>query len=408
MCYLEYTKFCKRSLVFVSVTSLRYTITKMKTLKPKKNSQVIRKSAKKPLKKFAFPSISHWTNSFPDWLQKILHSRITKLVFVAILVWYIAMWSAGWLLNFIPFTPVKDPNFGVSFSIKQTRELGVDPHANLDALLTDMGIKNYRLMSYWDEVEKSRGQFDFTELDWEVNEVGKHGGTVSLAIGLRQPRWPECHAPTWSYDLKGNTWKQALYAFMESVVKRYENNSTVISWQLENEAYNSSFGTCGAVDVQRLNEEFNLVKQWSTKPVWMSLSDQHSYPTGSPTPDRYGFSVYRWVYNTNLPPGNTYLLYPTPTWYHRVRAAIIKSYTHRDIFIHEMQLEPWGPTATQNLSVTEQNKSMSLQQIHDSIEYTRQIGMKDIYLWGGEWWYWRKANGDPTVWEKVKYEIHQN
>lgn len=393
--------------VFVGVAPMRYTITKMKTLTPNKKSQVLRKSTKKPVKKTHVSRIAHLTDRAPGWLQKILRSRITKFAFFAIVIWYSSMWSAGWLLNFVPFAPVKDPNFGVSYSIKQTRDLGVDPRANLGALLTDMGIKNYRFMSYWDEIEKNRGQFDFTELDWEVNEVSKYGGTVSLAIGLRQPRWPECHAPSWSYDLKGDAWKQALYAFMELVVKRYENNKTVISWQLENEAYNSSFGTCGAVDVQRLNEEFNLVKQWSNKPVWMSMSDQHSYPAGSPTPDRYGFSVYRWVYNTNLPPINTYLLYPTPTWYHRVRAAIIKSYAQRDIFIHEMQLEPWGPTATQDLSVAEQNKSMNLQQIHDSIEYTRQIGLKDIYLWGGEWWYWRMVNGDASVWEKVKYEIHQ-
>jgi hypothetical protein len=57
------------------------------------------------------------------------------------------------------------------------------------------------------------------------------------------------------------------------------------------------------------------------------------------------------------------------------------------------------------LPVTEQDKSMSLQQIHDSLAYAREIGAKDIYTWGGEWWYWRKVNGDPSVWNTVKHEL---
>lgn len=364
---------------------------------------------KSQAKKKPTSRLSRWVDTLPFWLQKTLRSRIFKYTWIILLGiaigLYFLLWTFGWLFDFVRFEPIKVPNYGVSFSIKQARELGVDPHANLTALLDDMGIKNYRLMSYWDESEKTRGQFDFTELDWQVNEIAKRGGTVSLAIGLRQPRWPECHAPDWSYTLKGNEWKQALYAYMEVVVKRYEKSGAVISWQLENEAYNALFGTCGAPDVERLNEEFNLVKSWSKKPVWMSLSDQHAFPTAAPTPDKWGFSVYRWVYNGDVPPKNTYLLYPTPVWYHRMRAAIIKSYTHRDIFIHEMQLEPWGPGALKNLSVEEQNKSMSPQQIHDSLYYTREMGIKDIYVWGGEWWYWRKVNGDSSIWDKVKYEL---
>jgi len=366
------------------------------------------KQTKKSTKKSASKSESRffaWYRTLPEWLHKLLRGKWFKAVLILSVFIYTFMWTGGTWFDFIRFTKVENPNYGVSFSAKRAEEFGLDPHANLTALLSDMGIKNYRLMSYWDEIEGTRGTFDFSELDWEINEVAKYGGTVSLAIGLRQPRWPECHEPSWAYNLAGDAWKQALYAFMEVVVKRYEKNGTIINWQLENEAYNTWFGTCDAPDDQRIKEEFSLVRSWSDKPIWMSLSDQHGYPINQPVPDEYGYSVYRWVWNTKFPPYGTYLIYPTPVWYHRLRASIIKAYTGKDIFIHELQLEPWGPKDTKFLSVEEQNKSMSLQQIHDSISFAREIGAKDIYVWGGEWWYWRKVNGDPSVWNTVKYEL---
>lgn len=381
---------------------MRYTIREKKPLmnKAKQNKKPTRKPVKKPQNR-----LSRWFESLPNWLKVVLQSTLLKIAVIVAVLIYTFMWTGGTWFNFIHFKEVENPNYGVSFSAKRAKELGLDPHANLTALLSDMGIKNYRLMSYWDDIEATRGTFDFSELDWEVNEVAKYGGTVSLSIGLRQPRWPECHEPSWSYELAGNAWKQALYAYMEIVVKRYEKNATVINWQLENEAVNNWFGTCSAPDRERLNEEFALVRGWSEKPIWMSLSDQHGYPVNQPTPDKFGYSVYRWVWNNKFPPSDTYLIYPTPVWYHRLRAVIIKAYTGKDIFIHELQLEPWGPKDTKELSVEEQNISMSLQQIHDNLSFAREIGAKDIYTWGGEWWYWRKVNGDPSVWNKVKSEL---
>ena len=331
------------------------------------------------------------------WWHYLIIGFVLTLIFFLTAAWW----------NPIVFPPVKNPVMGVSFSDKQSRNLGLDWRANYTALLDDMQIRNFRLMSYWDEYEKDRGQFDFTDLDWQVNEATKRGATISLSIGLRQPRWPECHEPGWATKLEGNEWKQALYAYIEIVVKRYENNPAVISWQLENEGVNNWFGTCSAPDVTRLVEEFNLVKSLSQKPVWMSLSDQHGLPVNPPIPDKFGYSVYRTIWSTKTWPYVGYITYPTPIWYHRLRAAIIKVSTGKDIFIHELQLEPWAYTDTKNVSIAEQNKSMDLDQIHENLLFAREIGAKDIYAWGGEWWYWRKETlKDPSVWEKVRTELN--
>lgn len=310
-------------------------------------------------------------------------------------------------LNAFVFIPVKNPNFGVSFSKERSEEFGLDWKGNFTALLDDMQLKHFRLMSYWSAHEKERGQFDFTDLDWQINEAAKRGAKVDIVLGLRQPRWPECWEPEWATKLSGNEWKQAIYAYMEVVVKRYKDNPTVANWQLENEAVNNWFGKCGPPDRVRLQEEYNLVKSWDPhRHIRMSLSDQHGLPVNGPIPDEFGFSVYRTVWNT-FSPWHFYITYPTPIWYHRARAMVIDWMHHKPVFIHELQLEPWGPRDTKELSREEQDKSMSVEQIGKSIKFARQIGAQDIDLWGGEWWYWRKMNGDPTIWNAVKDQVRK-
>lgn len=338
--------------------------------------------------------------SRPFYFQKRWYIPVAIITLLTVLTL-----SAKWW-NPIVFPPVEKPNIGVSFSDKRSREMGLDWKANYIALLDDLGIKHYRLMSYWDEYEVERGKFDFTDLDWQLDEAAKRGATVSLGIGLRQPRWPECHQPAWTEQLSGHEWKQALYAYNEVVMKRYENHPAVVSWQLENEGMNDWFGTCDRADRTRLIEEYELAKRWSNKPVWMSLSDQHGLPLGQPWPDKFGYSVYRTVWNEKIGPVKGYMTYPTPIWYHKLRAAVINAYTGRDIFIHELQLEPWAAIDTMSVSIEEQNKSMDLDKIEDNLHFARMIGAKDIYTWGGEWWYWRKETlKDPSVWEKVREEF---
>jgi hypothetical protein len=307
--------------------------------------------------------------------------------------------------------PVKDPNYGVSFSYKYAQELGVDWKANYAALLDDLQIRNFRLMSYWDLHEGERGKFDFSTLDYQMDEAAKRGAKVSLSIGLRQPRWPECHQPGWAEALTEETteWRQALYAYIEVVVTRYKTHPALLSYQLENEAVNNWFGTCkGAAPRDRLFEEVALVKKLDqSHPLWMSLSDQHGFPLKIPRPDAFGFSVYRTVYSTQLPkPFQFYVTYPTPIWYHRARKALIENTIKEPIFIHELQIEPWCPQATVNCSPEEQDKSMSTRQIHKNFDFARKIGAEDIYTWGGEWWYWRMTKfNDPTPWETVRGEL---
>lgn len=339
--------------------------------------------------------------------HKIWHSKLFRVLGIIVVVLFALFFTARFW-NPIVFPPVKHANIGMSFSVKQTDMFGEDWRETLKALLDDkkgMGIKHLRLMSYWDLYEPQQGKVDLSQLDEEIAIAKSYGADVSLAIGLRQPRWPECHEPDWATNMDEKKWQAALLNYIQTVVKRYEKDPTVISWQLENEYYNGFFAKCRQATPARLQKEFDLVRANSKKQIWMSMSDQHGYPINMPAVDRYGFSVYRIVYSTGLI--NGYTTFPTPIWYHRLRAAIIHATTGKDIFIHELQLEPWAPTDIPYATYEEQDKSMSVNQIHESMLFAREIGARDMYLWGGEWWYWRLQQGDPSIWNTVKEEIQK-
>src|SRR5688572_7811104 len=157
--------------------------------------------------------------------------------------------------------PNPQPEFGVSFSLKQCRNFGIDPHDTLNWLIQDAGFRRFRLMSYWNEHETEQGTYNFKELDWQIDAVAKAGGQVSLCLGARQPRWPENHWPEWAWQASPAVRSSALLQYIETVVNRYKNHPALASYQLENEALLKAFGQRPEIHRQRLRAEYVLVKR---------------------------------------------------------------------------------------------------------------------------------------------------
>lgn len=290
------------------------------------------------------------------------------------------------------------PIFGVSFSVKQCRSFGIDPHATLDWLIETGGFRRFRMMSYWDELEKIQGELDFSGLDWQLDRVAAAGGEVTLCLGARQPRWPENHWPDWAWQSPHAIRSLALLAFIRAVVERYRKHPAVVSYQLENEALLKSFGERAEVDRPRLRVEYDLVKELDPhKPVLMSTSTSWGIPLRQPIPDIVGFSYYQIIFN-----GLKYTTaFHTPLL-HRTRKRLIRLLKRRQVHIHELQLEPWGPKAIWEMPPDEQDKSMGPVQIARNISLARQTGLYPVDLWGGEWWYWRThVLQDSTTWHAV-------
>lgn len=300
----------------------------------------------------------------------------------------------------------KSERIGVTFIPSYARYFQLDPKQTLSALQDDLGIEHFRLVSYWSEIESQKGKYDFSELDWQFDMIEKAGGTVTLSLGLRQPRWPECHLPAWAKDKSPNQYYPQLSDYIEKVVNRYKDRHPLISYQLENEYFLEVFGDCPKPERSQLQKEFDLVRTTDPDtPIVMSLANNIlGLPLRNPRPDQYGVSQYKVVWNQVTK--RDYFTYPFPSWYYGGRAGMKKLLTGKPSILHELQAEPWGPTDIKKLSLAEQDKSMNPALLKQQLATARQAGFRDIYLWGGEWWYWQKTNHhNPAMWEAVRQEL---
>ena len=339
-----------------------------------------------------------WATS--DWWHKL----ISAVVIVVILLVGIMYAVAEWYIH-----SQKGPQqFGVSFIPDYAQSLGVDPQQTMDALL-NIGVKHLRLVSYWSDMEPSPGQYDFSQLDWQFKKAEDAHAQIILTVGLRQPRWPECHAPSWvDINAPDSLWQPQLEAFMTQVINRYKGSPALQSYQVENEYFLKGFGICTNYDRGRLVSEYNLVKQLDpTHPVIIGRSNNAiGFPTGQPQPDEFGISVYKRVWDAGVT--HRYIEYPWPGWYYAWLAGAQKILTGKNMIIDELQAEAWTPhgQSIQQTSLAEQNKSLNAQRLKDRFGYGRATGMPQIYLWGAEYWYYRdQLLQDPSLWNVARQEF---
>ena len=254
-------------------------------------------------------------------------------------------------------------------------------------------------MSYWDECEPSLGKHTFKDLDAQIAMVKKAGGEVTLCLGVRQPRWPENHWPNWAWELPKPERDARLLEFIETVVRRYKSESVIKSYQLENEALLTNFGERPDTDRARLRQEFELIRRLDpTTPVIMTTSTSWGIPLRRPIPNIVGFSYYQVLYSN----GSYGRSFHRP-WLDEIRAGLIRLIHGKPSFIHELQLEPWGPKNIWDMPISEQNKSMSLKQLNENLHQATSTGLYPIDLWGAEWWYWRKTKyKDDSLWERTR------
>jgi hypothetical protein len=298
---------------------------------------------------------------------------------------------------------------GVTFIADYASYLGVDSHQTYQAILNDLHVKQLRLVSYWNDIEPTAGTYDFSELDYEMDQAAAHGAKVSLAIGLRQPRWPECHAPNWVDTTQPTAqWQPQLEQYVSAVVNRYKNNPALQSYQLENEYYLNAFGECHNFDRARLRSELALVHRLDpSRQVIMSRSNNYAgFSLKQPLPNVVGISIYRHVWQPQL---HRYITYPFPNWYYAFLAGAEQILTGKPSIVHELQAEPWPPHGGGILqaSLSDQNKTFNAQTLKDTVAFGRQTGIRHIDLWGAEYWYYRaQILHDPSVWNTAKDLFH--
>lgn len=327
----------------------------------------------------------------------------------AVLLWTGSMYGiAQWYIikhHNEPFT------YGVTFIPNYAKYFDLDPQTTMDAIINDLGVRRFRLVSYWEDIEKTPGVYDFSDLDWQFDKVEQVNGQISLAIGLRQPRWPECHMPERLKTEPREVWYPQLKEFMKAVIERYKNRGVLDSYQLENEFFLKAFGECEDFDRERLVDEYNLVKKLDpdTKLIISRSNNALGLPVGEPTPDEFAVSVYKRVWDKTIT--KRYFEYPFPAWFYGFLAGAGEILTGKTMIVHELQAEAWLPDGfnMKTAPIEEQNKSLNAQRLKDRFNYGKATGMRTIDLWGVEWWYWRMVHlGDPSLWDIARTEFKNN
>lgn len=327
-----------------------------------------------------------------------MKKKIFKYVLLALV--------AGIVVLFLYFFAGKAPReenvaWGVNFSQKHALYLGLDWKETYIAILDDLKARRVKVAAHWDLLEETNDVYAFQDLDWQVNEAASRGAKIFMVIGRKTPRWPECHIPTFAKGLSKEAQQQEILGMLKAVVERYKDSSALLAWQVENEPF-FPFGECLWADADFLLKEVELVKSLdSLHPVVISASGEGSFWTrAARTGDIVGTTLYRKVWSSQL---GIYFRYPFPPVFYWRKAQIIKTFFGKEVIGVELQAEPWGPRLLYDLPLEEQRKTMDLERFKAIVEYAKQTGLKEQYLWGTEWWYWMKEKQqNPAIWNEAK------
>jgi hypothetical protein len=334
-------------------------------------------------------------------MKKFRIWQITLLVFVLVVVGALVYFDSR-------FKPNKNGDWGLNFSVKYAEELGIDWKTMYLDMLNDLKPKKLRLMSYWDRIEPERGKFDFNVVDQQLIEAGKRNIEVVLVVGRKQPRWPECHEPQWFETLNKNEQEQAQLSMVKTAVEHFKQFGAVKIWQVENEPFFPFGPSCPRMDKNLVKAEMDAVRSLDSRPIMLTDSGELGLwvQAASLHPDILGSTMYRVVHK----PKFGYLSYPLPPTFFHIKAGIVNTFVPvPKIMGVELQAEPWFDKGVNNMDLSTQLSLMNAKIFDDYIDYAKEAGLGDNYLWGVEWWYWlAMKQNDWSLWESARQLLNNH
>lgn len=327
--------------------------------------------------------------------------------FVKILLYAGLVVLAVIILFFIYFNlPVKTPdkNFelGVTYSARYAADIGLDKKETLAAIFDELGVRKIRIPAYWDLTEPENDHYDFSEIDWQLEEAKKRNAEVVLVVGEKVPRWPECFKPGWINDGDSENKNRELLSYIIQIIKRYKDNPAIVYWQVENEPY-LPFGICPGYDSDIVDQEIALVKLLDPgrKIIITDSGELSLWMQAARRADIFGTTLYRSVVTEKF--GGLAFDYPIGPNFFRFKHWLANTLVgKKDIIIVELQGEPWLRGRTTDQPLEEQLKAMDAEKLQKNVEFAKKTGFSPIYIWGAEWWYWLKTEkGYPQAWDKA-------
>jgi drug/metabolite transporter (DMT)-like permease len=302
-----------------------------------------------------------------------------------------------------PPDPNRPISWGVTFSQKYAENINLNWKDAYDAVINDLNPQKIRLIAYWDVIEPKEGEFDFSTLDYQINLANQKNIEITLAIGQRVPRWPECHFPDWTNKLSGPDRDQKLISYMQKVLDRYKDIPNISYIQVENEPF-LKFGNCPDINIDTLNSEIALTKNiLPDKPILTTDGGEFGlWYKAADIGDVFGTTMYRRVHSDTW----GYFDYHLPPEYFRLKSKIVRLITGKpdqQYFVIELGAEPWMILYPIYVPAQEQLKYFDMDFFKSTIAYAKLAGFNEYYLWGAEWWYWMKTTQNhPEFWDYAK------
>jgi hypothetical protein len=329
-----------------------------------------------------------------------------KILITALIILAVVVSGFIYLIRRPSGTVVGGFHWGIAYSRIFSEQMGLDWRENYLAIVNDLRPEYLRLPVYWQDIEPEPGKFTWDYYDWMIDQAEKNKIKIILVIGRKTPRWPECNLPDWVNKKDLESQKDPVLNEISQIVERYKNRPILYAWQVENEPF-LNFGECPLMGGDFLDQEIARVRQLDPNhPIVVTDSGELSYwVQAAKRADIFGTTMYLIVHSQKW----GYLEYHLPPVFFWLKANIVHLfYPGKPITVSELQAEPWGPNLLYDISVDEMMKTMDFAQFQKNIEYSKEVGFPDIYLWGAEWWYWMKTvQGDARYWDYAKKVIHE-
>ena len=295
----------------------------------------------------------------------------------------------------------KKPVYGFTYSTIYAEYLGLQAVPAFQQIVQDIPFHFVRLPVYWNRYETVNDLWSDQELKSLLDIAQKNNVSVILAIGHKVPRWPECFTPVWAEDLDQQQYNEEHLAFISHIVSTFGTHPALKRWQIENESY-FPFGECMSSDPSQIRAEKQIVRAVTPHiPIQTTVSGEQGLGINkAPFADIIGFSLYRTVSTPLL--GK--FIFPHVPFLYRVQSWLVALGGKRSV-ISELQAEPWGlhefDLQTHDGLEAAVN-AFTPEDLSQQLIFARQTGMREISLWGVEWWLALANHGEGQLWESAK------
>lgn len=309
------------------------------------------------------------------------------------------------------------PLLGVNFSHRQALWLGLDPDEAFRDLLDRLRARHFRLSLYWDEIQPEPTRYDFSRVHRQLDLIEARGGSVVLTVGLKAQRHPEFYPPRWLQNgglpAPGQEIGTAqrllahLLLMLERAVALLADYHSIVAWQVENEPFLPAAGRTPGwrIAPRTLEREIEAVRGSDPRhrPIVINHSSLTVWSAGWLRALLRGDVLAQDVY-TRRPAGplryiNPYRLGPLgPSL---LTQSVLAHRAGRQFWITELQAEPWERVPLPELGLAN-TWSISPRRIAANLRLAVAAHPERIYLWGAEWWLYRRMLGDGSYWELAR------